>query len=70
MIGPKKFKGTIKLFGIFKIKRNLDLTIELIEVCKTGNSNRELNPYLWNSEKINVLEPFLRKFCTISWMRA
>jgi len=64
MTGYTKFKGTIKLFGIFKIKRNLDLTIKMIV---TGKSKP--NPYLFNSQQIKILEPFLRKICTISWIR-
>jgi len=60
-----KYNGTIKLFGLFSIRKNLDLTIEV------GHTNPDVkpNPYLFNSEKITVLEPFLQKICTISWVR-
>ena len=65
MIGSTKFKGIIKLFGIFEIKRDLCLELEIIPP-----RGIEPNPYLFNNQKIKILEPFLRKICTISWVRS
>lgn len=61
-----KYKGTIKLFGLFIVKRDLNLIIELLVTNKVQNPN----PYLFNSSEIKILEPFLRKICTISWVPA
>ena len=43
----------------------LDISLELVVRELTPNPD----PYLWSSDKIKVLEPFLRPFCTITWTR-
>lgn len=52
------YNGKIMLFGLFHIRKSIDLKLQ----CNG-------NPYEWNKAELEkIAEPIVQKYCTIKWI--